>query len=191
MPEGATVKVSVQGEGAGTVKADTAKLQELLTLVGVDDVQVPAQLDGAKIKVTKPAAVLQEYTLPRGRISFIQSPSPQVELPDGVELKQLGEIGLRVLGLSANEARQYADSIDWSSTFLIPVPANAAEVRQVNVNGAEGLMLSSSEEGWGGHGSRNRGGNGAIILWARDGMVYGMQGTTDAVDLLEIANSVR
>jgi hypothetical protein len=191
VPEGAKLKVSVQGEGAGTLTAGTEKLQELLTLVGVNDVEVPAQLDGAKVKVTKPAAVLQEYRTGNGRFSLIQSPSPQVELPDGVELRQLGEIGLRVLGLSADEARQYANTIDWNSTFLIPVPSDTAEVRQVTVNGTDGLMLSSSGQGWGPHeGRKRRGENSAVILWARDGMVYGMQGT-NSLDLLEIANSVQ
>jgi hypothetical protein len=192
LPEGAKLKVSVQGEGAGVVTADTAKLQELLTLVGVTDAQVPPQLDGAKIKISKPAAVLQEYTVKGGRVSFIQSPSPQVELPEGVELKQLGEIGLRVLGLNADEARQYADTIDWNSTFLIPVPANAGEVRQVNVNGADGLMLTPNGTGWTARGPRRSGAENSVVsLWARDGMVYGMQGTTNSVDLLEMANSVQ
>lgn len=189
LPKNASVEAFVQGEGAGVITADTQKLQELLDLVGITDVQVPAQLDGAKITVRKPAAVMLEYKVKNGSFSLMQSPSPEVELPPGVELKQLGEIGLRVLGLSADEARDFANKVDWSSTFLIPIPANAAEVRQVTVNGADGLMLTSNGTARNMKNPTVRGN--AVILWANNGMVYAMEGKTNAVDLLEIANSVQ
>jgi hypothetical protein len=189
LPKNAQLQVSVQGEAAMVLTADTQKLQELLELVGVNDVQVPAQLDGAKITVRKPAAVLLEYTTRSGDFSLMQSPSPEVELPQGVEMKQLGEIGLRALGLSKQEAREFAAQVDWSSTFLVPIPANAAEVRQVTVNGAEGLMINASTTAQNRRSPYARGET--VILWAKDGMVYGLHGDGGAVDLLEIANSVR
>lgn len=189
VPQGAKAQVAVQGAGAMVITADAAKTQELLELVGVNDVKIPAQLDGAKITVRKPAAVLLQYTTRDGAFSLMQSPSPEVELPPGVELKQLGEIGLRVLGLSADEARDFADKVDWSSTFLIPIPANAAEVRQVSVNGADGLMLTSN--GAARKGPRPYANGDSVLLWANNGMVYAMQGNTNVVDLLELANSVQ
>jgi hypothetical protein len=189
LPNGAKLQVSVQGAGAGVLTANVSKVQELLNLVGIDDAQIPQQLDGAKITIRKPAAVLQKYTFKNGAIEFMQSPSPEVELPPGVELKQLAEIGLRVLGLSKNEAHNFADKIDWSSTFLIPIPANAAEVRQVSVNGADGLMLTSNGTARNG---RSPYANGeAMILWAKGDMVYALHGYGSAVNLLEIANSVK
>lgn len=188
-PEGAKLQVSVQGEGAAVITANVAKTQELLELAGVNDVKIPAQLDGAQITIRKPAAVVLTYKLQDGSIALMQSPSPEIELPTGVELKQLGEIGLRVLGLSADEARDFANKVDWSSTFLIPIPANAAEVRQVTVNGAEGLMINASSTAQNRRGLYARGNS--LILWAKDGMVYGLQGNGGAVDLLEIANSVQ
>ncbi len=190
MPKNAKLKVSVQGEGAAVMTADTEKIQSVLDALGMDDVQVPAQLDGAKINIVKPAAVMLDYTLKDGtRVSLMQSPSPEVDLPAGVDLAQLGEIALRVLGLSKQEARDFAQKVDWHSTFLIPIPANAAKVRQVNVNGAEGLLLDSNGVGQNRHSPYAR--DGAIILWAKDGMVYAMQGDVGAADLLEWASSVQ
>lgn len=189
LPENAKLQVSVQGEGVAVITADTSKAQALLALVGVNDVTLPAQLDGAKITVRKPAAVQLTYTFRNGEFTLMQSPSPEVELPPGVELKQLGEIGLRVLGLGANEARSFASQIDWSSTFLIPIPANAATARQVSVNGAEGLMVTSDDSNGSRPGPRTRGET--VLLWANNGMVYAMHGFGSTVDLLEIANSVK
>lgn len=188
VPNGATLQVMVQDAGSGEFTADTAQLNELLTMVGVTDTRMPEQLNGAKIKVSKPAAVMLNYKSQDGKFSIIQSPSPQVELPAGVEMKQLGEIALRVLGLSPTEARDFAANVDWNTTFLIPIPADAGEVRQVQVNGAEGLMLVSNGAGQNMRGARN---GDTVILWAKDGMVYGLSGKGSALNLLEIANSVQ
>lgn len=189
LPNNAKMEAYVQGAAASVVTADVAKIQELLNLIGVNDVEVPAQLDGAQITIRKPAAVVLNYETRAYEFSLMQSPSPEVELPAGVEMRQLGEIGLRVLGLSADDARDFAAKVDWNSTFLIPIPANAAEVRQVNVNGAEGLMISASNT------SENRrspyGRGHTLILWANNGIVYGLQGNGGSTDLLEIANSVQ
>lgn len=190
VPANAKLEVSVEGEGSAVITAKVAKLQELLDLVGVSDVKIPAQLDGAKINVTKPASVMLKYTFNNVGFTLMQSPSPEVELPKGVELKQLGEIGLRVLGLPADQAHDFADKVDWSSTFLIPIPANAGEVHQVTVNGADGLMLTSNGTARNARGPAAKRGE-AVLLWANNGMVYAMQGNGNSVDLLDMANSVK
>jgi hypothetical protein len=188
VPQGTQPKVYVQGAGAAVLTVDTNKAQSILETLGINDVQIPAQLNGAKINISKPAAVQLQYTLKNGSLLLMQSPSPEVDLPAGVNLQQLGEIGLRVLGLSEQEAHDFAQKVDWSSTFLIPIPADAGEVRQVTVNGADGLMLTSNGTAKNGRSPYAKGD--AVILWAKNGMVYAMQGNSNAVDLLELANSV-
>lgn len=190
MPKSAKLKISVQGKGAAVMTADTEKMQSVLDALGIDDVKVPAQLDGAKININKPAAVVLDYTFKDGTtVGLMQSPSPEVDLPPGVNLAQLGEIGLRVLGLSKQEAHDFAQKVDWNSTFLIPIPADAAEVRQVNVNGAEGLMINASNTGQNRPSPYSK--SDSMVLWAKDGMVYAMQGDSGSADLLELANSVQ
>ncbi|MBI4674852.1 MAG: hypothetical protein HY741_24690 [Chloroflexi bacterium] len=189
LPQGAKLEAYVQGEGSTVLTVDTEKAQSILDTLGVNDVQIPAQLNGAKITVTKHAAVVLHYTLKKGAVTFMQAPSPEVNLPPGVNLAQLGEIALRVLGLSKQEAHDFAQKVDWSSTFLVPIPADAGEVRQVSVNGAEGLMITSNGAAKNQRGPLARGD--AVILWASNGMVYAMEGNSNAVDLLELANSVQ
>ncbi len=188
LPDGAKLTVYVQGEGEGKLTANVAKLQSIVDALGLTDVQIPQALDGAPVTIRKPNAVLLQYKLSRGSLSLIQSPSPEVDLPPGVNLAQLGEIGLRVLGLSADEAHDFAQKVDWGSTFLIPIPANAAEVRQVSVNGADGLMITSNE---GGRRQLPLRQGDTVILWEKDGMVYALRGDAQLVDLLATANSVQ
>ena len=186
----AKLKIAVEGEGAMVVTADTEKMQSVLDALAINDVKVPTELNGAQISIRKPAAVMLEYTFKdKTTVALMQSPSPEVNLPPGVNMAQLGEIGLRVLGLSKKEAHDFAQKVDWNSTFLIPIPANAAEVRQVNVNGADGLLLSDNGAAQNGRSPYAKGGS--VILWAKDGMVYAMQGDSGAADLLELANSVQ
>ena len=51
--------------------------------------------------------------------------SPEVSLPAGRRPRALGEIGLRIVGPPADEAQRFAQTIDWHSTLLVPVPAGA------------------------------------------------------------------
>lgn len=178
----------VQDEGLVTFTVDTAKLQAILDALGVGDAQIPTTLDGAQITVRKPAIAILQYTLRNDTMVLMQARSPEVELPPGVNLAELGEIGLRALGLSKSEAHTFAQSIDWNSTFLIPLPANAAEFRQVEMNGVSGLMIVANRAPK--HSNPIRRGE-AVILWAKGGFVYAMYGSASVVDLLEIANSVK
>jgi hypothetical protein len=74
----------------------------------------------------------------------MQSNSPEIAIPPGVDIVELAEVGLRVLGLDAGEARHIATSTDWRSTLLVPVPLNASTFRQVTVRGNQGLLITMS-----------------------------------------------
>ena len=74
---------------------------------------------------------------------FLQGPIPEVLMPPGVDLAQLGEIGLRILGLPENDAREFAKKVDWHTTLVVPVPPMATRFRQVIVGGSQGV-----DPGW-------------------------------------------
>lgn len=188
VPAGSKLQVFVQGEGLARGTANVEKLQSVLDTIGLTDVRVPAALNGAQVTIKTPVSVLMQYTSTKGRVSFMQSPSPEVDLPDGVDLAQLGEIGLRVAGLNADDAHNMAQSIDWHSTFLVPIPVGAGEFRQVTVNGVDGLMVTATNTPQSRANAYARGES--VILWASDNMVYALNGTDSAVNLLDMANSV-
>lgn len=194
-------KISVQGAGSVRFKADTARLQSLIDTLGVTDVQIPAQLNGQTVTVEKPPVVVMNYALTVNgavptntkHLIIMQAHNPQVTLPDGVNMAQLGEIALRVAGMSADEAHRFAQSIDWSSTMLVPVPATASSFREVNVRGVTGLLVTTSNSstaqgtGKGAYASSS----GSILLWAEGDMVYAITGSGDNVQLVDLANSLQ
>ena len=180
-------KVTATGEGAVrlTVRAD--RLRGVIDALGLTDVRVPAGLDGQRITVHMPPVVTQDYANGDRRLSLVEARSPEVALPPGADLEQLGEIGLRVLGLDADEAHRVAASIEWRSTLIVPVPTTAASFRQVEVNGHKGLLIRCEASGT--DGRRHR--SGVVVLWTEGERVLAVESNLPGEDVLDIAQSLR
>lgn len=180
----------VRGETRATMHVDTSKLRSLLTALAIDDVGVPAGIDGADVSVHVPPVARTVYSNEGKRVWLLQAPAPELGLPAGVDVAQLGEIGLRIAGLSPSEAKQFAGTIDWHSTMIVPVPAGASSFRQVDVRGHKGLLVTLEPRR-----DRARGGNGrggSRLLWSDGDRVYALvtQDQSD-VTVVELANAVQ
>jgi hypothetical protein len=170
--------IFVTGESLARLTADASILAEVLRLLDIRDVRIPENLDGAQVQVHMPSAVQIRFVKDGRKVRFMQSTSPDVRLPPAMDLEDLGEIALRITGLSAGEARRLARSIDWHTTLLVPVPTSAKSFRNVTVNGNQGLMIEA--------------GSGAnALMWAHGEKVYALAGNVHGVELVEMANSVR
>ncbi len=193
LPNGLQLSATRVSDGETVrVTADVAKAQAVLDTLGIDDLKIPEKLNGANVTVSTSPGVVMQFSSGRQNVTLAQSRSPQIELPAGVDLAQLGEIALRAAGMSKTEAHNFAQTIDWHSTLLVPIPANAADFREVDVRGNKGLLVTTN----GGAGLQMKGVPNAraqesILLWSQGDMVYALQGSIMSVDLLTIANSVQ
>jgi hypothetical protein len=168
--------IEVRGEHAFRVRTSTAGMNELLELLGIDDLSIPVELDGRIVTVRVPPVVTTTYRNGDKRVRFLQARSPEVSFPADLDLSVLAETGLRVLGLERDEAYRLARTIDWRTTLLVPVPAAAASFRQVDVAGRSGLMIEP----------RQRPGI-SVLLWASDDRVYAISGPLRPAEVLEMA----
>jgi hypothetical protein len=175
--------IAVSGEGRARFGVTTARLRDVLASLDLRDVEVPSGLDGKTIDVHSYPVVVQKFRGANSRLALVQSRNPDVSLPTGVDLARLGEIGLRIMGVDAGEARRMAGSIDWRSTLIVPVPANAGTFRQVTVHGNPGLLVTVT----GAEGQRR---GGTIVLWTESDRVYALQGTLGPEDMMQVAESV-
>jgi hypothetical protein len=192
LPEGMNLaQIRVQGEAAARFTADTVKLRQLLDLLDIRDIQVPEQLNGTTVTVHVPPAVIMKYTKGNVSVTLMQSHSPEITLPLGVDLSQIVEIGLRIAGLAPGEAQQFAYSIDWHSTLLVPVPANAASFREVDVRGTPGLLIETDGKSGPAPQSRSELPPGSLLLWSGGDMVYALAGGIRSLELVQIANSLQ
>jgi hypothetical protein len=180
--------VLVEPEESAQLTVNEPKLRALLDALELQDVAIPAGLAGRTVTVRRPPVVIEHYRRGRAEIHWVQAKSPEVALPAGVDLEQLGQIGLRVLGLDAGEARRVAASIDWHSTLVVPVPITASSFRQVTVNGNPGLLVSYRGDAGG---PRERQRDGTLILWTEGERVQGLMSGLGGPELIQVAESMR
>ena len=123
--------------------------RQLLALLNVDDVTLPDSLGTRPITGDAPPYLETRYRGASYTLTLYQGRSPTVTLPDGIQLAQLGRVALRVLGMDSAKADVMSRQIDWSSTLIFPFPKNIRDVRQVQIGGVEGLLISdSSSRNW-------------------------------------------
>ncbi|HKC11420.1 MAG TPA: hypothetical protein VKI41_05120 [Vicinamibacteria bacterium] len=186
--DAALAEVRLAHPGAFRITLDVAKLEDLARTLGVTDLAIPPQWDRAAVEVQAPPVVAMAYRRGGDEFVFLQARSPVVKLPEGVDLVRLGEIGLEMAGMSAEEARIFARTIDWRSTVLVPVPAEGASFREVEVPGGRGLLVTSYRRPKDG---APRGGRWqSVVLWSEGGHVFGIEGPGNGVEILEMAQSV-
>ena len=178
--EARIIEMSVSNEGAARITANAARLQQIMDVLGITDLEVPAGLDGQIVNVRVPRSVMVRYEHQGRRTRFFQAPSPEVTLPAGVDLAALGEIGLRILGLPAQEAREFAGIIDWNNTLIVPLPSGVRSMKRVEINGDPGIAVEYTDA------SRT-----SMVLWSAAGRVFGIVSLQSMSDVLEMANSVR
>lgn len=153
--------------------------QQLLTLMNIHDVTIPEALGAAPITAEVPKFVEATYRGSEYTLHVIQGPSPQVSLPDGVDLAQLGKAALRLLGMDPLQAETLSQNIDWSSTLIIPFPSGMQEIQQVMVGDTHGMLVGSGQ-------------GGGQLYWQRGDrfyVIYG-KGNIRDVDLITIAESI-
>ncbi len=111
-------RIDVSTDQSWSITASAEKLQHVLDAFAINDLSVPDRIDGQMATVYIHPAVRVTYGGPAGHGLLIQSRQPQASLPAGVDLPQLAQIGLRVLGMERKEAARFAQSVDWRTTLL-------------------------------------------------------------------------
>jgi hypothetical protein len=183
LPHDSTIiETTVVGERVVQITANAVRLQQVMDALGITDLSVPSGLDGQVVNVRVPPVVMVRYDHGTRRSRLFQARAPQVTLPTSVDLATLGEIGLRILGLSPNDARQFAQAIDWHSTLLVPIPPVVSSFRQVSINGRPGIVLQHEPAGQAPT---------SVVLWSTPDRVFALASIAGLEQVLAMAESVR
>jgi hypothetical protein len=170
-------EVYVRGDAAGYLLVNLAGARAIVEAAGADPLLLPDSLDGGRIDVNVYAAVQQIY--PDG-LMLMQTLSPDVQYPNDVDPTLLGEAVLQVLGNDPATARNIAQSIDWTSTMLLPIPQDLGTYREVAIDGVTGVALIPFDPD-----------SDPAILWQKDGMVYALTGPFFVDELIERGNAIQ
>lgn len=209
LPAGMNARSSelvVNPSGRATFVVDTAILQAVLEEIGRSDIEIPAGVNGATVKLYLKEGVSASYgdcepdptavdegnaanyadyaIIPRlsNCTRFWQIPGPSIEAPPGLDLEQIGGAYLQLLGMSQQEAETFARNVDWTSTFIIPVPMNGTSYEEFPVDGVTGILVQQSFED---------GEQQYALLWVKDGIVYLLAGPGGPTNAANIARSLR
>lgn len=175
--------ITVRDRTLLSMQVNVDALRQMLAIAGIDDVTLPDALGDEPITIDVSPWAAQRYAGPDWSIELYQGRSPDVTLPEGVDLATLGRTGLRVLGMSEAEAETVSRQIDWTSTLVVPIPPRVQDVRSVSVGGHDGLLVGTSEErsqSW-------------LLYWQEDDLFYILEanGTLSDAEVLAAANSLR
>jgi hypothetical protein len=195
----------VTGQHAMNLTVDRARLQAIFSEAGHADLAVPQSLEGAAVSVQIPRSVQMQYgTCPQPAnatnalasnltgpspsstqfsdcVRLRQGPGPTVNVPPGLEVEKLAEIGLEVAGMNSSQAHDFLQTVDWKSTLNMTVPRMLRSYQAVKLNGAQGTLLTMA----------GRRGPGYTLIWARNGMVYSLVGFGDSSQAVELADSLK
>jgi hypothetical protein len=198
-------KLVVGGRHSMSLAVDRARLQEIVKAAGHPEIALPASLDGATVSVQIPHTVHLQYGTCPGRttatdaiakqvvttpaspnqyadcVRLTEGPSPTVDVPAGLNVVQLAEIGLQVAGMTPSQADEFFRTVDWKQTLTLSVPRQLRSYAQVKVAGVDGTLLTLS----------GRRGPGYTLIWARNGIVNSLTGYGDSSKAVELADSLR
>lgn len=175
---------------------DHELLQSLLNEMGRSNVVIPESVDGEEVTIHFPDTVVAMYgdcglsgseDQPQaGRretcMALVQARSPTIDVPPELDLNRLGEIFLEVLGLSAEEASQFSEKVNWLTTLVLPIPADAQYEEIPSLDGTSGVMVKDPL------------GEDMVrysLLWIKSGILYGLMGIDDPGHALTVADSLK
>jgi hypothetical protein len=183
------------------VQLDTEKLEALAAAADATEIEIPGWWNGLTVDVEMPPVLAVRYARtfeatdvrPAREESFVlyEAANPQVVLPEGFDPSILGRLGLRLAGMSAQDALAFSRTIDWRATLLVPVPVQGGTFREVEVSGQKGLLVTVQPPPRTAPDATTRRAH-SVLLWSADGQVFALQGpaTRDGIEILEMAQSV-
>jgi hypothetical protein len=200
-----TPRLLVQPGAAATFTIDLNLAREMLKDLGRSDIQLPDSVDGTKIKIEmynnvvamygdcqmdeqdkpamdpdQPAQSAANWQPPKNCTTFFQTPSPSISAPPDLPVTQIGEAYLQLLGMNQEEAAQFANNVDWTTTFIIPVPSSSSSFEDVRVDGVIGTLINY-----------HRYSPSYLLVWVKDGILYALGGPGGDEDALNTAASLK
>lgn len=183
---------------SATYVVDLDMVHTLLDEIGREDLRLPAELDGKRVSVEVNPMLMTMYgncdsndgydpDMPnsgsRSNCTVIgQMQSPVISGPSNLDLTAIGEVYLQVLGMEPEEAHSFAQTVNWASTFVVPLPIQEADYyREINVDGAQGTVI--------GHRSGSK--TEYMAFWVKDGVLYFLGGPGTYQTATRIGNSLQ
>jgi hypothetical protein len=186
------------------MKLDRDRLQSILDEAGRNDLQIPESADGAVLGVHVPAGILAFYgncgemaarapgkieekpdeLVQRGDdtcVTLDELRTPSVSAPQQLDPAQIAQVALRFMGMSTNDAASFTQTVDWTSTLVLPMVRGQSSYLKVQVGDNEGVLLRPASQSPNDHFN---------LMWVDSGVLYSLAGTGDNTTALDLASQL-
>lgn len=186
---------------AAQMKLNRDRLQSILDEAGHGDLRIPESADGAVVSLSLPAGIVAFYgncgEMPSRMqgaqttgnneqadascVSLMELPSPVVTAPPQIDPAQIAQIALQFMGMSANDAANFTQTVDWTTTLVLPIVQGQTSYEKVFVAGNDGVLLRQKTTGSDGK---------FTLMWVENGIVYALAGTGDDTTAVNLAEQL-
>lgn len=167
--------IFVTDGGSARFTLDLESSRAIFELVGLEPTLLPDELRDSNVRIFIFGTIGQRWD---DGTMLVQTESPIVEYPNGIDPAILGEALLQLLGLSQGEASRLAQQIDWTSTLVLPIPTDVGTFQEVTVQGVSGLFVETVD------------GQESALVWQKDGTLYMLTTPAELPALLDLANNL-
>jgi len=151
-------EVKVTSASTITFTLHVEKANQLLTQLGSEH-QFEASLDQKPFSVSIFEAIKTDYNGKNQRISYMQTKSPEINVPEGVSVGELRDTLLSLPFLPENVKTQLAGIDNFETTLPIPyVETEGSKMSEVRVGDAQGFVIENEQE--------------ASIVWHENGDIH-------------------
>lgn len=176
------------------VTMDTTLVNTMLTELGYESYTLSEDFDGKKVNVHVPVSVVYtsgNCSMPTDAsdpddqssldcVTLIQMRAPQADAPEGLDIARLGEALFQIMGMPQTEAVELSQSIDWSTTLVLPLPVGGSvQYQDIIVDGVQGSYIVEGESSF------------QTLIWSKNGMLYAINATQPGLDILALANNLQ
>lgn len=186
---------------AAQMKLNRDHLQSILDEAGRGDLRIPESVDGAVVGLRLPAGAIAFYgqcgDLPARMqgirqpasgdepdsscVSLMELPSPIVTAPPQMDPGEIAQVALQFLGMSPNEAANFTQTVDWTTTLVLPVVQGQTSYENVSIAGNDGVLLRPRPP---------RSATRFTLMWVDNGIVYGLTGSGDDTTAVNLAEQI-
>ncbi len=171
---------------------DVGHLREALHAAGADEVAIPDALQGTVLTVTVGPAFVAVFEAEGNPYGWVQAPLPAYTMQPEGDVRPLAEAALRLIGMPAEQARRLAQTVNWQTTLLLPIPmapGMTVEVETIPMAGGEATLFTFPQA------TRTATGEFLpvrFLLWHDEAFLYLIGGVgAEAARLQEWARAVR
>lgn len=142
---------------------------------------LPESIEDKTFAVNFPRQFNIIYRIDNKPIGIVRMESPEIEVPDGVNVDEIYDCLVDLPILPDNIKNQLKSIKDWKHTLYVPVVEEKSE--EVDIKGCKGYLTT-------GTGTKTKQSYSSLI-WYNNGIIYGIHGDIGKTGIINIAKSIR